>query len=250
MRPLCGHVLDTLDERDRRWGDYAGAVPARAELLDLREHAPPVSTQIANNCCAHALRAAAYATAKAAGKPIPLPSCAALYAGARLQDRQVPLKDLGSSLRAMCRYVASFGFVSEKRYPEVPAATNAIPPADVLQVGQDATLSAYYRISPGPQLADGIVSALQRLRFPVFAMIVDEVFAAMTDGVYAAQGGAVLGSHAMLVVGFDSARDAFLVLNSWGQDFGDRGYVWIARAIINRLAQDAWVLDVVPGGAP
>ena len=34
------------------------------------------------------------------------------------------------------------------------------------------------------------------------------------------------GGHAMVIVGYDDARAAYKVWNSWGADWGDRGYVW------------------------
>ena len=35
------------------------------------------------------------------------------------------------------------------------------------------------------------------------------------------------GAHAMLVVGYDNAMNAFKVVNSWGQNWGSQGFVWI-----------------------
>lgn len=35
------------------------------------------------------------------------------------------------------------------------------------------------------------------------------------------------GAHAMLVVGYDDAMNAFKVVNSWGRDWGNEGFVWI-----------------------
>lgn len=35
------------------------------------------------------------------------------------------------------------------------------------------------------------------------------------------------GCHAMLVVGYDDFRSAFKVVNSWGTDWGNGGFVWI-----------------------
>lgn len=34
------------------------------------------------------------------------------------------------------------------------------------------------------------------------------------------------GGHAMLITGYDDSRGAYRVLNSWGGDWGDRGYLW------------------------
>lgn len=35
------------------------------------------------------------------------------------------------------------------------------------------------------------------------------------------------GAHAMLVVGYDDTMNAFKVVNSWGRDWGNQGFVWI-----------------------
>ena len=35
------------------------------------------------------------------------------------------------------------------------------------------------------------------------------------------------GGHAMLVVGYDDAKQAFKVVNSWGKNWGNNGFVWI-----------------------
>jgi hypothetical protein len=34
------------------------------------------------------------------------------------------------------------------------------------------------------------------------------------------------GGHGMLITGYDDTRGAYRVLNSWGTDWGDRGYMW------------------------
>ncbi|MDN3642657.1 C1 family peptidase [Lutimonas halocynthiae] len=35
------------------------------------------------------------------------------------------------------------------------------------------------------------------------------------------------GGHAMLVVGYDDDRNAFKVVNSWGKNWGNEGFIWI-----------------------
>lgn len=39
-------------------------------------------------------------------------------------------------------------------------------------------------------------------------------------------GGKHGGGHAMVIVGYDDARGAYRILNSWGPDWGDGGYLW------------------------
>jgi len=49
--------------------------------------------------------------------------------------------------------------------------------------------------------------------------------------------------HAMVIVGYDDSRQAFKVLNSWGRDFADNGFVWIDYTTFFTHLQDAWVID-------
>lgn len=49
-----------------------------------------------------------------------------------------------------------------------------------------------------------------------------------TGGVYSQVSGENKGGHFVLVVGWDDATSAFLVKNSWGTNWGESGYFWIA----------------------
>ena len=49
-----------------------------------------------------------------------------------------------------------------------------------------------------------------------------------TGGVYSKVSGENKGGHFVLVVGWDDATSAFLVKNSWGTNWGESGYFWIA----------------------
>jgi hypothetical protein len=51
-------------------------------------------------------------------------------------------------------------------------------------------------------------------------------------------------AHAMTVVGYDDKRQAFRIINSWGQRWGDRGFAWMAYETISRLIDEAYVMDV------
>jgi C1A family cysteine protease len=58
--------------------------------------------------------------------------------------------------------------------------------------------------------------------------------------------------HALVVVGYRSmgASRQFLVHNSWGTDWGDRGYAWISDAMVARFTHQAFVISVAARGAP
>jgi cathepsin K len=64
----------------------------------------------------------------------------------------------------------------------------------------------------------------------VIAISIDNDF----FGVFEGNGDAVYrnfgkfnGAHAMLVVGYDNTKTAFKVVNSWGRNWGNDGFVWI-----------------------
>lgn len=55
------------------------------------------------------------------------------------------------------------------------------------------------------------------------------------------------GGHQMVFVGYDDARSAYRVLNSWGTDWGDNGYLWWDYASLEALGDlDANVVIPIP----
>jgi hypothetical protein len=59
-----------------------------------------------------------------------------------------------------------------------------------------------------------------------------------------APGDALVGGHAMLIVGYDDNRQAFLVRNSWGAAWGEQGYCRIPYAAVRQgILHDFWTVD-------
>jgi hypothetical protein len=91
--------------------------------------------------------------------------------------------------------------------------------------------------------------------FPiVIGAQVDEGFhRSGANQIWRQQVGQTLGGHAMLVVGYDDARNAFRVINSWGRQWGDGGYGWIDYGYFGRVVREAFVVQDArngPGPAP
>ena len=59
--------------------------------------------------------------------------------------------------------------------------------------------------------------------------------------VYDDADGAARGYHAIVIVGYDDARSAFKVINSWGTDWGIGGYGWIDYEASRSLIRSAYV---------
>lgn len=57
------------------------------------------------------------------------------------------------------------------------------------------------------------------------------------------------GDHAVAMVGYRQGpyERQYLLHNSWGTDWGDRGYVWIGEALLLRHFRYAYLIDATPG---
>jgi hypothetical protein len=55
-----------------------------------------------------------------------------------------------------------------------------------------------------------------------------------------------IGGHAMCVVGYDDSKygGAFEIMNSWGSEYGDSGFVWIKYSDFYKYVSEAWVMLV------
>ena len=61
-----------------------------------------------------------------------------------------------------------------------------------------------------------------------------------------------LGGHAVAAVGFDDTRQVFIVRNSWGASWGDKGYFYMPYAFITNpdMASDFWTITATQDNAP
>lgn len=53
------------------------------------------------------------------------------------------------------------------------------------------------------------------------------------------------GCHAMLVVGFSDSQNAFKVVNSWGTDWGNNGFVWIDYMAFENVTDETAAFRVI-----
>jgi len=51
-------------------------------------------------------------------------------------------------------------------------------------------------------------------------------------------------NHSMICVGFSDKRDAIYVINSWSTTWGDKGYGWISKKVLEKHLKEAYVANV------
>lgn len=54
------------------------------------------------------------------------------------------------------------------------------------------------------------------------------------------------GFHAVTIVGYDESKKAFRLVNSWGPQWGDRGFLWVSEDFVRNYSFEAW--GQIPGG--
>jgi len=82
----------------------------------------------------------------------------------------------------------------------------------------------------------------------VGTMEVHESFMHYVSGVYHSLGPQdhVVGGHCICIVGYDDAKGAWLVKNSWGTGWGERGYVWIKYGDSEIEVESYSVFPIIP----
>ena len=84
---------------------------------------------------------------------------------------------------------------------------------------------------------ESVKSALQKYGALLVAFVVYNYFRYYKSGVYRYTSGSQLGGHAVLLVGFDDAKQAFKVKNSWDTSWGENGYFWIGYDQMDNCVQ-------------
>lgn len=97
---------------------------------------------------------------------------------------------------------------------------------------------------------DSLLKALHNYRPIVFGMLLfDDFMRVGADGRVPMPGANARrrGGHAMLIVGYNQADRHFVVRNSWGPRWGDRGHCYVPLDYLASYAWDFWTVDSIDG---
>lgn len=240
---LDGCLFGDGDERDYKIAVQDKPLPDR---VDLRPQCTSVENQGAiGSCTANAVVGALEYLQCRQGMAKQDLSRMFSYFNARRIRNEINA-DRGATIAQAMASVLSFGVCLESIWPYNPSLFAAEPSAEAYRDAQDREAVEYMRVAKGADVRQVLAQG-----FPVVFGIV------LPQKCYAAaersgriprpeevQGDESQGGHAMLIVGYDMRDKEYIVRNSWGDGWGDRGYCRIPFDLMDESgrAREFWTI--------
>ena len=240
-----GWVPDRPDYRDKLYTTIAAPPKKLPKKVDLRHNCSGVEDQgQLGSCTANALAGNLEFLEKKAGRTVTNLSRLFVYYNERAMEGTIN-DDAGAMIRDGVKSLVKLGVCSEKKWPYTIAKFTNKPPAACYKQASDHQVTSYHRIISLRQMRQCLAEG-----YPfVFGFSVYEAFE--SDEV--ARTGKLnrpepsekqLGGHAVMAVGYDDSAERVIVRNSWGTDWGIKGYFTMPYDYISddNLADDLWTL--------
>lgn len=265
-----GWVPDLPDQRDLVYAAPMGVLRKLPVKVDLRGKCPAVYNQgELGSCTANAIGAAhqfsqvlqreeevggrrldcSVRDGSVVGKSaVFVPSRLFIYFNERVIAGTVD-EDSGAMLRDGIKTVAKQGVCPEAEWPYVVARYRTKPSQACYRHALDHQALTYHSVRRVMGQMKGCLAS----GFPfVFGLSVYESF----ESAAVAKTGKMLmpkprekmlGGHAVMAVGYDDAKKAFIVRNSWGDKWGIKGYFMMPYEYLleENLSADFWTIRLV-----
>jgi C1A family cysteine protease len=165
--------------------------------------------------------------------------------------------DTGAFLRTTMKALVNFGVPPEEFWPYEVSTFDQEPDPFLYAFASNTKAISYLRLDPPgtrpAEILESIKAAVARGFAVMFGFSVYSSLTAEPDIPFPGPTDTLEGGHAVLIVGYDDRRPcrdgaghahgkgAFLIRNSWGQDWGDAGYGWLPYDYVHAgLADDFW----------
>jgi C1A family cysteine protease len=244
-----GWLPDLPDQRDHLYAapvEMLGVLPVR---VDLRPHCPPVYDQgQLGSCTANAIAGAVEFDRIKQKLSDFTPSRLFIYYNERAIEHTID-SDSGAQIRNGIKSVGKQGDCPEPDWPYVIARFKTRPTPKCYADALNYRAVLYQRMTQTLNQLRGCLAS----GYPfVFGFTVYESFesaavARTGHALLPKAGEPVVGGHAVVGVGYDDAKQWFVVRNSWGGKWGMKGYFTLPYAYVTDadLASDFWTIRVV-----
>jgi C1A family cysteine protease len=245
-----GWKRDLPDKRDHNFEiNYLLSVEKEVTSIDLREKCPPVYNQgELGSCTANAIACAIQFDEMKQNLENNIPSRLFIYYNERDIEGNID-RDTGASLRDGVKCINNIGYCNETQWPYDITKFTEKPSQECYDYARKHKSLSYKRVQ---QDETHIKSVLNMGFLIVFGISVYESFesenVAKTGIVHLPEKSErMLGGHAIVLVGYDEEKRLFTFRNSWGENWGDKGYGYLPFEYVcdKDLASDFWVVTKV-----
>jgi len=215
--------------------------PAR---WDIGKYLPPVYDQEdLGSCTANASAALAQTLMNVLGRKVFRPSRLALYYWTRLREGNVE-EDTGCSVADACNTLFLNGVPNEAKWAYDTKKFTEEPPINVARLAMQHRTHAPESVKPDAPSIEAMIAQNHPVAFGFWVFkSFDNVG---SDGLVPMpkRDEEKYGGHAVCIVGYDRDKQLFKVRNSWGTEWGDKGYCYMPyKFVINRrISEDFWVV--------
>ena len=244
-KTVYGWRPDVPDHRDHMYGavrKVPATLPAKA---DLRPGCSKVEDQKdLGSCTANALAGALEYLMKKDKVKVSDMSRLFIYYNERVMEGSVR-SDSGAEIRDGIKTLAKQGACREKSWPYDIAKFAKKPPKVCYTEALDYQILSYARINTLDEmracLADGYPVVFG---FSVYDGFESQQIAKTGVVELPKKGEKMAGGHAVLAVGYDDAAKHLIVRNSWGTDWGMKGYFTLPYGYVTdrSLSDDFWTI--------
>ncbi|MFO0755196.1 MAG: C1 family peptidase [Byssovorax sp.] len=234
---------------------FAGAAgPSRApSKVDLRSFMTPVEDQQSTNSCAANATAGAYEylVKRNLGEEAYDVSRLFIYYNARAADDPDNIEDEGSVLSSVIDGLKENGACSEETWPFDPGSVNEQPSDEAYEEAKGFQIEDTELVPTDLGAWKAALAAGHPIIFgmKLFGSFDKQKKAGLVPMPSPKEAGREShGGHAMLCVGYSDPDEVFIVRNSWGPDWGDKGYCYIPyRYLMNEQYNfgDSWIIKQV-----
>jgi len=222
------------------------------EAANLQRFAPPVGNQGQQGSCvawSSAYAARSILEAARTGQNQTVFSPAFLYNQIGLQNCQ------GSYIIRAMEYMTKQGSVPYQQFPYDENDCSSLPDRGLVQEASKFKMRGFTRLSAGDRNDALDVRAIKENLAQgapvVIGMMVGQSFMQEMLGkdlwIPEANDRGMMGfgGHAMCVVGYDDKKygGAFLIMNSWGPEWGNNGFAWVRYPEFNYFVREAYGLE-------
>ncbi len=227
------------------FSDHRPAPQLAVGDVDLRPYCTDTHQGGVNACAGNATADAVEIMSAIAGWPPHELARMFVYALAKTLDQTLGV-DEGTYIRSCFEVLSRFGIPTEADYAYDESKVLVSPPLLVMRKALGHKIHSYYQIKArGEYRSDEVLAALRAKQVVVFGTLITQAFVdgnVPTTAALGPPGEVTAGGHAMVIVGYRSDLDAFIVKNSWGPRWGDKGYWYMSRAYLESdVTWDLWV---------